>query len=217
MIHSDKQYIISRGKLNKLKNALAATEVLRKENEWVRELEINGLKSQIAEIEADIAYYDMLKAGEITPSKSFTLETLPTVLIHARIASGMGQADLATAVGLETQQIQRYEASEYMGASLSRLIEVARILNVHAEGLFETSAVFTWSTVEDVVWRKLPVNEMTKRRWFDTPRGTDVVERAKEYFLETVGPQFVTALHRKKMRGVTLPNEYALLAANAGA
>ena len=212
MIYSDKQCIISRGKLNKLKNALAATEALRKENEWVRKLEINGLKSQIAEIETDIAYYDMLKAGEITPSKSFTLETLPGALIQARIASGMGQADLAAAVGLEPRQIQRCEASEYMGASLSRLIKVARILNVHAEGLFETSAVFTWAAVEDVVWRKLPVNEMAKRRWFDTPRGTDVVERAKEYFLETVGPKFVTALHRKKMRGVTLPNEYALLA-----
>ena len=124
----------------------------------------------------------------------------------------MGQADLAAAVGLEPRQIQRYEASEYMGASLSRLIEVARILNVHAEGLFETSAVFTWSAAEDVVWRKLPVNEMAKRRWFDSPRGADVIERAKEYFLETVGPQFVTASHRKKMRGVTLPNEYALLA-----
>ena len=212
MIYSDKQCIISRGELDKLKNALAATEALRKENEWVRKLEINGLKSQIAEIETDIAYYDMLRAGEITPSKSLTLETLPGVLIQARIASGMDQADLATAVELELQQIQRYEASEYMGASLSRLIEVARILNVHAEGLFETSAVFTWSAVEDVVWRKLPVNEMAKRRWFDTPRGSEVIERAKEYFLETVGPQFVTALHRKKMRGVTLPNEYALLA-----
>ena len=212
MIYSDKQCIISRGELDKLKNALAATEALRKENEWVRKLEVNGLKSQIAEIETDIAYYDMLKAGEITPPKSFTLETLPGVLIQARIASGMGQADLAAAVGLEPRQIQRYEASEYMGASLSRLIEVARILNVHAEGLFETSAVFTWSAVEDVVWRKLPVNEMAKRRWFDSPRGADVIERAKEYFLETVGPQFVTALHRKKLRGVTLPNEYALLA-----
>ena len=212
MIYSDKQCIISRGELDKLKNALAATEALRKENERVRKLEINGLKSQIAEIETDIAYYDMLKAGEITPPKSFTLETLPGVLIQARIASGMGQADLAAAVGLEPRQIQRYEASEYMGASLSRLIEVARILNVHAEGLFETSAVFTWSAVEDVVWRKLPVNEMAKRRWFDSPRGADVIERAKEYFLETVGLQFVTALHRKKMRGVTLPNEYALLA-----
>lgn len=212
MIYSDKQYCISRGELDKLKNALAATEALPKDSEWVRELEINGLKSQIAEIEADLSYYNGLKTGEVAPSESISLETLPSILIQARIASGMSQADLASAIGRELQQIQRYEASEYVGASLSRLIEVSRVLNVHTENLFETNAIFTWSAVADVVWRELPVNEMAKRRWFNAPRGTDIIERAKEYFLEDVDPQFVAALHRKKIRGVTIPNEYTLLA-----
>ena len=59
------------------------------------------------------------------------------------------------AIGLKPQQIQRYEASEYMGASLSRLIEISRALNVHTEELFDTSAhaartVFTWHEHEDV-------------------------------------------------------------------
>lgn len=212
MIYSDKQYSISRGELGKLKNALAATEALPKDNEWVRELEINGLKSQIVEIEADLSYYDELKAGKVAPSESITLETLPSVLIQARIASGMSQADLAETIGLHLQQIQRYEASEYLGASLSRLIEVSRILNVDTKSLFETNPVFTWSAVENVVWHKLPVNVMAERHWFDAPRGSDTIARAKEYFLEAVDPHFVAALHRKKMRGVTIPNEYALLA-----
>ena len=212
MIYSDKQYSISARELDNLKNALAATEALPKDNEWVRELEINGLKSQIAEIEADLSYYNRLKSGEVAPSESITLETLPSVLIQARIASGMSQADLAETIGLHLQQIQRYEASEYLGASLSRLIEVSRILDIDAENFFESNAVFTWSAAEDRVWRELPVNEMAKRRWFDAPQGSDTIAQAKKYFLEAVGPQFATALHRKKMRGVTLPNEYALLA-----
>ncbi len=212
MIYSDKQYSISRGELDKLKDALAATEALPKDNEWVRELEINGLKSQIAEIETDLSYYNGLKAGDVARSESIALEALPGILIQARIASGMSQADLASAIGLELQQIQRYEASEYIGASLYRLFEVSRVLNVHAESLFETNAIFTWSAVENVVWHKLPIDEMAKRRWFDAPRGTDVIERAKEYFLEDVGPQFVAALHGTKMRGVTVPSEYFLLA-----
>ena len=107
MIYNDKQYSISRGELDKLKNALAATEALPKDNEWIQELEINGLKSQITEIEADLSYYDGLKAGEIAPSESISLETLPSVLIQARIASGLSQADLAEKIGLELQQIQR--------------------------------------------------------------------------------------------------------------
>ena len=217
MIYSDKQYGISSGELDKLKNALAATEAQPKEEKWLQELEIEGLKSQIAEIEADIAHYDMLKAGEITFAKSFSLDALPRVLVEARIAAGMSQTDLADAIGVQAQQIQRYEASDYMGASLARLIKISKVLNVHTAGLFETEArrdgaVYAWEDVDDVVWRQMPAREMAKRKWFDVPRGADLVERTKAYFLEAAGPQFATALHRKKMRGSTLPNEYSLLA-----
>ena len=69
MIYSDKQYSVSRSELAKLKDALEVTEALSKGEEWVRELEINGLKSQIAEIEAEIAHYELFKKGEITFSK----------------------------------------------------------------------------------------------------------------------------------------------------
>ena len=217
MIYSDKQYGISRGELAKLKNALAATEAQPKEEEWLQELEIEGLKSQIAEIEADIAYYDMLKAGEITFAKSFSLDALPNVLIEARIASGMSQTDLAHKIGVQAQQIQRYEASNYMGASLARLIKISNALNVLTAGLFDTEAkrngaVYAWKDVDDVVWRQMPAREMVKRKWFDVPRGADLIERTKAYFLEAAGTQFATALHRKKIRGSTLPDEYSLLA-----
>ena len=217
MIYSDKQYGLFQGELAKLKGGLAATEAQPSGDEWLQELEVEGLKSQIAEIEADIAHYDMLKAGNVTFAKSFSLDTLPSVLIEARIASGMSQTDLARQIGVQPQQVQRYEASNYMGASLTRLVEIARTLNVHTTGLFETGtmrdgAVYAWENVDDVVWRLLPAREMAKRKWFDVPRGGDLVECARSYFLEAVGPQFATALHRKKMRGSTLPNEYALLA-----
>ncbi len=217
MIYSDRQYGISSRELAKLKSALAATEAQPDGEEWLHELELEGLRSQIAEIEADIAHYDLLRSGEITFAKSFSLDDLPSVLIQARIASGRSQTDLAKEIGVQAQQIQRYEASNYMWASLARLIRIAKALNVHTAGLFETEAkqdgaVYTWADVDDVVWRQMPVREMAKRKWFDVPRGADLVERAKSYILEAVGPQFATARHRKKMRGATLPNEYALLA-----
>lgn len=69
MIYSDKQYGISNSELAKLKDALDVTEALSTGEEWIRELEIDGLKSQIAEIEAEIAHYELLKKGEITFSK----------------------------------------------------------------------------------------------------------------------------------------------------
>ena len=138
MIYSNKQNGISRDELAKLKSALAATEEQPNGEEWLRQIEIEGLKSQIAEIEADIAHYDMLNAGEITFAKSFSLDALPSVLIEARIVSGPSQTDLAHAIGVQAQQIQRYEASDYMGASLGRLIDISKVLNVHTTDFFET-------------------------------------------------------------------------------
>ncbi len=217
MINTDKQYGISSSELDKLKAALVATEAQSSDDNWVHDFEIEGLKSQIAELEAEISQYELLKAGEITFAKSYSLNALPNILIQARIASGMSQTDLANSLNLKPQQIQRYEASGYMGASLARLIEISKILNVHTTGLFaaeanQQGAVFSWTDVDDIIWQQLPAREMAKRRWFDVPTGADLVECAKAYFLEAAGPQFVTALHRKKMRGTTLPNEYALLA-----
>lgn len=110
MIYSEKQCHISSGKRTKLKSALAVTEAQPKEEEWRQEIKIEGLKSQIAEMEADIANYDMLKAGEIIFAKSCSLDALPNVLIEAKIASGMSQTYLADASNVQSQQIQRDEA-----------------------------------------------------------------------------------------------------------
>ena len=217
MIYSDKQYRISNGELTRLKDALSVAQMRETDQEWLKAAEIDALKSQIEEIEAELAHYDLLKAGQITFAKSFALENLPSILIQARIASGMSQTDLAKALGLKPQQIQRDEASNYMGASLAKLIEISRLLGVHIEELFETDqemrgSLFSWKTVEDVVWRQFPFKDMIKRKWFTVPRGGDPIEKVREYFLTAAGPQFATAFHRKKMHSGTVPNEYALLA-----
>ena len=217
MIYSDQQYRISTRELAKLKEALAVAQAHETDQAWLRDAQVNALRSQIAELESNIAHYDLLKAGEITFAKSFALESLPSILVQARIAAGMSQTDLAQALGTKPQQVQRYEALNYMGASLARLIEVSRILNVHTTGLFgadETAqgAVFSWANADDIVWQQFPIKEMTKRRWFDLPRGADVGLKVREYFFATAGPEFLTAFHRKKIRSGTPSNEYSLLA-----
>lgn len=135
MIYSDKQYGVSTAELEKLREALAATEARGAEDDWVRRIEIDGLKSQIAEMEDEISRYDLLKAGGIAFSGSYAIENLRPVLAQARIASGMSQADLAKALNLQPRQIQRYEATDYMGASLARLIDISKILNIRTTGL----------------------------------------------------------------------------------
>ena len=217
MIYSDKQYGISADQLAKLKEALAVATRRDTEDDWTRNLEIDALKCQIAELEADLTHYELLKSEEITVAKPHSLESLPATLIQARIARGLSQSDLAKALGIELQQVQRYEASEYMGASLDSLINVASVLNVHTAGLFETevahgNVVFLWKNADAIRWQEFPAREMVRRQWFDLPRGVDLLEATKAYFLQAAGPHFASALHRKKMGGATPSNEYALIA-----
>lgn len=221
MIYSDKQYAISEREAGKLRDALAAAKSQDADAEagqrWLRNTQIEAIKSQIATLEAELSHYALLKTGEITFARVHSLENLPSVLVQARIAAGMSQTDLAARLGLKPQQIQRYEASDYSSASLDRLIEICSALNVHTTGLFESDdaskgSIFSWSNIEDVVWKQFPAREMAKRGWFDVPRKSDVHQLAREYFMSAAGSQYASAYHRKKMHGATTPNEYALLA-----
>ena len=217
MIYSDKQCGVSSLQLTKLQKALTAARDRAWDQPWLKQAEIDALKSQITDIEAEITEYNFLKSGQVSFSKTYALKELPRVLVQARIASGMSQTDLAKKLSMKPQQVQRYEATDYMGASLARLIEVSHALGVKASGIFEGpkqagGSVFAWGDANDVVWRQLPYREMIRRKWFDVPRGGNPVEKAKEYFLHAAGPQFATAFHRKKMRSGNVPNEYALLA-----
>jgi HTH-type transcriptional regulator / antitoxin HipB len=51
--------------------------------------------------------------GSIASLAPWAIEDLPTTLIKARIASGLTQKDLAERIGVQEQQIQRYEANHY--------------------------------------------------------------------------------------------------------
>jgi transcriptional regulator with XRE-family HTH domain len=54
-------------------------------------------------------------------------------LIRARIARGLTQRDLAIKLGLKEQQIQRYEETDYASASLARINEVIRALDIEVK------------------------------------------------------------------------------------
>ena len=100
MIYSDKQYGVSSAQLAKLQDALAAAKARASDQAWLKQAEIDGLESQIADIQAELAEYDLLKSGQASFSKTYALEELPRVLVQARIASGMSQTDLAEKLGM---------------------------------------------------------------------------------------------------------------------
>lgn len=217
MIHSDRQYNISKIQLAKFKEALAVAQNRVSERQWLKKAEIDALESQIVDIEREMMEYDLLKSGEMSFSKTCSLENLPRMLVQARIASGMSQTDLAGKLNLKPQQIQRYETSGYMGASLGRLIEISSALGVNVSSICKgsqwvNSSVFTWGDVADVVWERFPHREMRRRKWFTVSKGENFKDAIKKYFLYAAGPRFATVYHRKKMHSGNVSNEYALLA-----
>lgn len=217
MIYSNRQYRIARIQLDTLREKLMEVEEKRPGIQWMQELERNAIKSQIEEIEADLSEYRLLRSGAISFSTIHALHELPRTLVRARIASGMSQTDLAKKLKMKPQQIQRYEATDYMGASLARLISISQVLGVKTSGVFEhlqkaTGSMIEWHDINEIVWSKLPYQEMIERNWFTVAKHEHPIVKVQEYFLRTAGPKFATAYHRKKLAGPSVPNEHALLA-----
>ena len=89
-----------------------------------------ALRSQLADLRSEVKQYDLLRSGKRTTLNVKSLDNLPQALIQGRIAAGLSQKELAARLGLKEQQIQRYEATDYASASLTRVCEVARSLGL---------------------------------------------------------------------------------------
>lgn len=93
----------------------------------------SALRMQISDIEKDLTEYDDLKEGHIPILGAQSFDDLGALLIKGRIARDWSQADLARALDMETQQVQRYERNDWQTASLWRLQEAAEALNLGIE------------------------------------------------------------------------------------
>src|SRR5205823_6421027 len=86
--------------------------------------------SQYDELRTDVRAYEALQRGDLFMFEIDDLAQLPTALIKARIASRLTQKDLAERLGAKEQQVQRWEANDYSGASLDTLQGVTNALGI---------------------------------------------------------------------------------------
>ena len=218
MILSNKQLSVAKRELERLQVALSNCQNSTDDaNAWLVQIESDALKSQIADIEVEIQEYELLRDRQIAFSESYSLADLPRILVQARIAKSWSQTELAEMLGMKQQQIQRYEANSYLGASLSRLIEIADALDVQVAQSFssdheQSGAVLSWRSLDDVAWERFPAKEMVKRGWFEPQLGQSLVAGVRAYVETVAGGAIAGAHHRKKLRGKNLPDEIALLA-----
>lgn len=133
MIKNDRQCGILRGRVERLQRL--QDELLERLEDQTAdrarvELELKAVRAEIRRMEAELDEYLALKEGRAPIGTPGVLEDLPRLLIRARIAAGLTQAELAQRLDLKEQQIQRYEATDYESASLARLIEIADALRL---------------------------------------------------------------------------------------
>jgi DNA-binding XRE family transcriptional regulator len=128
MITNEVQYRATKAHLAKLEEAIANLEKESISDHNRRALELGALRSQGADLQAEIDEYELLRSGRQTTFEAASLAALAGALVKARIAKGWTQRQLADALGVAEQQIQRYETTEYTSASLARLCDVADAL-----------------------------------------------------------------------------------------
>jgi HTH-type transcriptional regulator / antitoxin HipB len=135
MIFNERQYGITQAQLRKFQAAIAETTANAASetnlNQQLRyQVHLDALNSQIESLEQELKEYQKLKTGKITKLKFDSLTQLPEALIKARIVRGLTQEQLGDLLGLKAQQIQRYEATAYAGASLTKILAVQKALNI---------------------------------------------------------------------------------------
>ncbi|HEY0070793.1 MAG TPA: helix-turn-helix transcriptional regulator [Chloroflexia bacterium] len=134
MIKNDWQYRITRSKAGKLALALEQLEQvspLRTDlHPLLQKAQIDGLRSQLDDLRAELKSYETLKFGDVKTLPLTSLDDLPIIMIQARIALGLTQKELAEQLGVAEQQVQRYEETEYQGASFASIARVARVLGL---------------------------------------------------------------------------------------
>jgi HTH-type transcriptional regulator / antitoxin HipB len=130
MIQNEHQYKVTQTKLRELEQSLIDVDINSDNlSEHLLQAEKKGVQVLIDRLGAEIVEYDNLKQQR-TPIQICSLDELAIGLIKARISAGMTQKELAAKIGVQEQQIQRYEENQYASASLARLTEVARALEI---------------------------------------------------------------------------------------
>jgi HTH-type transcriptional regulator / antitoxin HipB len=135
MILNERQYSITKAHLREFQEAYAEvnaydTSAANLNEQMHRQLHLDAISSQIETLEQEIQEYQKLKNGKVTKLKLDSLAQLPEALIKARVIRDLTQEHLGELLGLKAQQIQRYEATLYAGASLTKILAVQKALNI---------------------------------------------------------------------------------------
>lgn len=151
MIRNERQYRITKARVEEFERAFAdfssRTATTQEDLLWLK-VQKDALASQLDELRSEVLEYEHLRARGLGTLEVNSLDEIPQALVKARIAVGLTQKDLADRLGVKEQQIQRYEATDYAGASLERIREIMKALGLKlSNGVFLPVTATTFGEV----------------------------------------------------------------------
>lgn len=222
MITNERQYKITRAQAEKMKVTISSFDLKeatkRIGSPLLAKAELDAIQSEFEILSAQIQEYETLKSGAVKTFKTASLNDLPKILIKARIAKGLSQRELAELLNMKEQQMQRYESEEYASASLSRLLEVANILELNISEIAEfKSNQNIIKNNDELIWEQFPIKEMYRRNWFEDfsgslPEAMDNAEELVREFITNSLEKPLSAAARQRVRVEGAVNRYGLLA-----
>ena len=135
MITNQRQYLNTQAQAERFREALAAPDPKGSHPKAAKAMR-DGLRSQLEDLEAELAEYDALREGRVVELEAHSIVGIGEALIKARIMRNLTQKELAERLSLAEQQIQRYEATRYRGVAVERLQQVADALELRVREVF---------------------------------------------------------------------------------
>lgn len=134
-IKNDRQLAATKKWRTDFQEALAkARRNSRSLHSRLRRAQLDGIRSQIEDLDREIAEYEDLRRTAPDEITVDSLEDLPAALVRLRIIRRVTQDELAAQLGVKPQQIQRWEAGAYERATYSTICKVAAALKVDIKG-----------------------------------------------------------------------------------
>lgn len=138
-----------------IKNDRQLTIAERKRDDALREAnDRTGTDAEIynalaEDLESQIREYRAIRDGYMRSFEAHSMDELGKALVKSRIARGCTQRQVAEAVDLKEQQVQRYEKTDYESAALWRLSEVIDALGYKLHAILQPKSEEPGGRLED--------------------------------------------------------------------
>lgn len=134
-MRNERQYKITKTQAENFRHALGRLKHERPHDpssvEYLRwKTQHDAIKSQLGDLEEEMEEYESLQDTARITVEIHSFAELPKALIEVRIAAGLTQKQLAKKLGIQEQQVQRYEAGNYAGVGLDRIQAICKALGV---------------------------------------------------------------------------------------